>query len=123
MKFTIDKNQLQEQPAILLRRAGYAYIRDKRNNQDSFVRRLGGNFYPRFHCYVFEQGGKITFNLHLDQRPTRYEGQRAHAGEYDSPVVEEEIERLQKIIEKQTELREITKEKPKKKSGWWPFSK
>lgn len=122
MKLTINKNQLREQPATLLRRAGYTYIHSKKTGQESFVRRLGGNFYPRFHCHIFEQGGQITFNLHLDQRPTRYEGARAHAGERDTPVVQEEIERLQEIVGKQQMVgQDMTEEKPKKKS--WPFSK
>ncbi|PIT94082.1 hypothetical protein COU00_00885 [Candidatus Falkowbacteria bacterium CG10_big_fil_rev_8_21_14_0_10_43_11] len=124
MKLTINKNQLQEQPANFLRRAGYAYIHDRHSGRDSFARRLTRDFYPRFHCYVFEQGGQITFNLHLDQRQTRYAGQTAHAGEYDGPLVQEELDRLQAMAEQQISkdetFAEITKERPKKKS-WWPF--
>ena len=123
MKLTIDSNQISESPANFLRRAGYAYIHDRRSGSDSFVRRLTRNFYPRLHCYFFEQGGQVTFNLHLDQRPTRYEGQRAHANEPDSPIVHEELERLQSIIENQAsnnDFKEMVEEKPTKKK-WWPF--
>jgi len=125
MRLTISNNQLSESPVNFLRRAGYSYIHDRHTGHDSFVRRLGRDFYPRLHCYVFEQGGQITFNLHLDQRQTRYEGQTAHSGEYDSPLVQEELDRLQAIAEQQTNsaqnksFEEITKEKPKKR--WWPF--
>jgi len=127
MRLTINSNQLSSNPSSFLRRAGYAHIHDRHSGKDSFVRRLTGNFYPRLHCYIFDQGGQVTFNLHLDQRPTRYEGQKAHAGEYDSPIVQEEMERLQNIINNQHPLNSndesfnnIAGKKPKKK--WWPFT-
>jgi len=128
MKITINKNLLLENPSTLLRRAGYAYIHDRQSGNDSYVRRLTGNFYPRLHCYIFDQGGQVTFNLHLDQRPTRYEGQKAHAGEYDSPIVQEETERLQAIINNQQaqnnnneSFNDVMKEKKTPKKSWWPF--
>ena len=124
MKLTINSNQLTDNSANFLRSAGYTYIRDRHSGQESFVRRLTGNFYPRLHCYVFEQGGQITFNIHLDQRPTRYEGQTAHAGEHDGPVVGEELSRLEAIINNQTNdenFAEIVGEKPKKKKRWKLF--
>jgi hypothetical protein len=126
MRLTISSKNLKESPPNFLRRAGYTYIHDRHSGRDSFVRRLTRDFYPRFHCYVFEQGGQITFNLHLDQRQTRYENQTAHAGEYDSPLVQEELDRLQAMAEQQTasaqneSFADIIEEKPKKKS-WWPF--
>ena len=125
MKLTINSNQINETPFAFLRRIGYVHIRDRNTGQESYARKLTGNFYPRFHCYIFEQGGQITFNLHLDQRPTRYEGQTAHAGEYDSSLVQEEMDRLQSALDNQIQnsqtesFENITKEKPKKK--WWPF--
>ena len=127
MRLTVFASQLNTTPAQFLRRAGYTYIRDRRSGQESYVRRLTGNFYPRLHCYVFDQGGQLTFNLHLDQRSTRYEGQRAHAGEYDGDIVRGEFERLQNALERQTahdtraddSLTVTLKEKPKKR--WWPF--
>jgi len=134
MKLTIHSNQLMESPTNFLRRAGYAYIHDRHSGQSSFVRRLTRDFYPRLHCYVFEQGGQITFNLHLDQRPTRYAGQTAHAGEYDSPLVQEELDRLQAMIDRQSNANQsfanVVKAEPspfakamadKKKKSWWPF--
>ncbi len=38
------------------------------------------------------------FNLHLDQRHSRYEGIAAHSGEYDGKVVEEESARIAKSV-------------------------
>jgi len=127
MKLTINSNQLRDNPATFLRKASYAFIRDHRSGQESYVRRLTGNFYPRLHCYIFEQGGQTTFNLHLDQRATRYEGQKAHAGEYDSQIVQEELERLQNIISNQQaednneSFESIAQEKKPPKKSWWPF--
>lgn len=121
MKLTILKDQLKEQPPSLLRRAGYTYIHDRKSGQDSFVRRLGRNFYPRFHCRIFEQANQITLTLHLDQRPTRYEGAPAHAAENDTAVVQREVERLQEIVDKGQMVDDKTEEKHRKKSGWWPF--
>ena len=126
MKLTIASSQLQTTSAVFLRNIGYTYIRDRNTGQESYVRRLTGNFYPRFHCYLFEQGGQLTFNLHLDQRPTRYEGARAHAGEYDSDIVRAEFDRLQAALERQISnnasgesFQDIAKQEPKRK--WWPF--
>lgn len=128
MKFTVKKNELPESVLNFMRRAGYSYFRDPRTRQESYIRRLTRNFYPRLHCYVFDQGGMITFNIHLDQRLTRYEGQTAHAGEYESPIVREEMERLQAVFEKyrvnpdtNESFADIVGGDGKKKK-WWPFS-
>ncbi len=86
-------------PEQFLRRAGYAYIRDRRSGQDSFVRRLGSGFYPRLHIYAEEQGEKAIFNLHLDQKQPSYGGSHMHNAEYDGEVVEGEIERLKQFID------------------------
>lgn len=125
MKLTIPANQLRDNLPTFMRRAGYTPIRDRRTGNESYVRRLSGGHYPRFHCYIFEQGGQITFNLHLDQRQTRYAGAKAHAGEYDGALVTEELDRLEQLIAGQSgteSFEEITQSEEKKgKKGWWPF--
>ena len=98
MKLTINKNQLDTAPEQFLRHAGYAYIRDRRSGQDSFVRRLGSNFYPRFHMYFNEDGDKIIFNLHLDQKQASYVGAHKHNAEYGGELVSEEIARLKDLL-------------------------
>lgn len=60
--------------------------------------RLGGRFYPRFHLYIKDKGDVIIFDLHLDQKKASYKGQRAHSGEYDGPLVEEEIGRIERWL-------------------------
>lgn len=82
------------QPDVVLRRAGYTPFRDPRSGDDSYVRRLGTHFYPRFHLYVDEEAGGLKLNLHLDQKQASYQGYRKHSGEYDGPTVEAEAERL-----------------------------
>lgn len=82
------------QPDVIFRRAGYVPFRDPRSGEESYVRRLGIHFYPRFHLYVEEIPGKLRLNLHLDQKQPSYQGFRKHSGEYDGSTVEAEAERL-----------------------------
>ena len=84
-------------PEQWLRRAGYAYIRDRRSGQDSFSRRLGGGFYPRFHIYFSQDSDKIIFNLHLDQKQASYAGAHKHNAEYGGELVGAEITRLKDL--------------------------
>ena len=67
-------------------------------DQDSFVRRLGRNYYPRFHMYIEEKEDQIVFSLHIDQKRPSYQGAHAHNAEYEGEVVKAEIERLKEII-------------------------
>lgn len=98
MKLIVNKANISEHPEHFLRRAGYAFIRDSRRGEESYVRRLGSYFYPRLHMYVEESGDKIIFNLHLDQKQASYEGSRMHNGEHDGNVVQSEIDRLKNLI-------------------------
>lgn len=85
-------------PEQFLRRAGYGYFRDRRSGKESFSRRLGQGIFPKLHMYVMEQGDKIVFDLHLDQKQPSYQGARMHNAEHDGEVVENEIERLKGLI-------------------------
>ncbi len=98
MKIIVEKSRLSLNPAQFLRLAGYAYITDRRSGQDSYVRRLGAGFYPRFHLYAEEDGDKIIFNLHLDQKRPSYAGAHAHNAEYEGEVVETEIQRMRQLL-------------------------
>ena len=79
----------------LLRRAGYA-LHNTRDGEISFVRRLHGDDYPRFHIYVNkeEPGKLIEFSLHLDEKRASYEGHTAHSGQYEGEIVQQEQERI-----------------------------
>lgn len=98
MKLILDDNQLNEAPSQLLRQAGYAFLIDKNTGQESFVRGLGRNYYPRFHLYLSEQNGRVILNLHLDQKQASYAGAYAHNAEYDGEAVEAEMARIQDFV-------------------------
>lgn len=81
-------------PIEVLRRAGYSYFQDPQSGEESFVLRLGSEFYPRFHLYVESNQTTITLNLHLDQKKPSYGKQTMHSGEYDGATVENEMRRI-----------------------------
>ncbi len=80
-----------------LRGAGYGMI-SSRDGKTSFVRRIRGEDYPRFHIYVSEKGDECFLDIHLDQKKASYGKQAAHSGEYDGDLVREEAERLQSLM-------------------------
>ena len=82
-----------------LRKCGYAAFEDPRTKENSFVRRLTGDFYPRFHAYAEEDDDKLMIDLHLDQKHASYKGSHKHSGEYGGELVEAEAGRLQAEIE------------------------
>lgn len=85
-------------PEQFIRQTGYGFIRDRHSGKESYVRRLGGGFYPRLHMYIEDRGDAVSFNLHLDQKQASYEGSNMHSGEYDGEVVESEMERIKSFI-------------------------
>jgi len=103
MKLLVNTKQLGNAPAIWLRSAGYVFIPESEKGQDSFVRRLSRDFYPRFHIYFTagqDKNGQetITFDLHLDQKRPGYQGFNRHNAEYDGEVVAAEIARLKTFL-------------------------
>jgi hypothetical protein len=98
MKLIAKKSQLAMNPSQMLRRAGYAFLVDRRTGQESYAMHLGSGRYPRLHMYVSEQGDEVSFNLHLDQKQTSYAGSSRHNAEYDGEVVAGEIERLRRLF-------------------------
>ena len=98
MNFLINKDKLKINPAQFMRRAGYGFIIDRKTGNETFVRNLGREHYPRFHMYIKDDEKKIEFSLHLDQKKTSYAGSHAHSAEYGGEVVEIEIERLKNML-------------------------
>ena len=83
----------------ILRGAGYAFHHDRKMDKDSFVRRLGNGFYPRFHLYVDDsRSDRVVFDLHLDQKQASYKGSHMHSAEYEGELVSAEISRLKSYI-------------------------
>jgi len=97
MQIFIPKEKIGN-PEQFIRRCSYGKIFDRRSGQTSYVRRIRGSLYPRLHLYIEERDDQIVFNLHLDQRQTRYKGVTAHSGEYDGPVVEQEASRIKELL-------------------------
>lgn len=82
-----------------MRRSGYAAFRDPNTGQSSFVKRIAGDNYPRFHIYVNkDKDNREVIDLHLDQKKPSYAGSRAHSGEYEGGAVEVEGNRLAGLI-------------------------
>lgn len=88
---------LSDNARNLLRRLGYGEQRT-RAGQISFVKRVAGERFPRYHAYVEDVNGGIQVNLHVDQKEASYEGTSAHAGEYEGPVVEREMKRIAEFV-------------------------
>lgn len=88
---------LSENARNLMRRLGYGEHRT-REGQTSFVKRVGGEGFPRYHAYVEDTNGGIQVNLHVDQKAASYEGTSAHAGEYEGPLVKDEMEKIQNFV-------------------------
>lgn len=92
MKFTLNSNKLN--PLTAMRLAGYHPDRFGK----SYIRRLSGGDFPRFHVYLREVSGTLELNLHLDQKSACYQGSTAHSGDYDGDVLEAEKERILYIL-------------------------
>ena len=97
MKLKVKYNQIGNYKTFL-RQAGYALIFDRRRGVESFVRRLGEGYYPRIHLYVEVEGDNLILNLHLDQKKASYEGSHMHSAEYDGNIIQDEMDRLKKMI-------------------------
>lgn len=93
MKAQWDK-KLKLQPKQIMEQAGYHEFVDPNTHKTSYVMRISQQFYPRYHVYLKELRGGLIIDLHVDQKKASYEGQRAHSGEYEGPLVKEEFARL-----------------------------
>ena len=88
---------LSDNARNILRRLGYGEQRT-RAGQISYVKRVAGERFPRYHAYIEDMNGGIQVNLHVDQKEASYEGMSAHAGEYVGPLVEAEMRRIAGFI-------------------------
>ena len=115
----IFQGKLDDSARNLVRRCGYGEIRDFRSGETSYTRTLGAALYPRFDLYINKESDEgLILNLHLDQKQTRYEGQRAHSGEYEGELVENEVGRIRAIIEKNV-IKEEKSTKAVEEDGFW----
>lgn len=98
MKIKVYKNKLPIAPEMFMRQAGYVYNAGQGDKQDSFERVLSRTGYPKFHIYINYEADAVELNLHLDQKKPSYKGVKAHSGEHEGEVVEEEVKRLKSLI-------------------------
>lgn len=103
-------------PLAVVRRAGYGQVRDG-SPEESYARRLGGGFYPRFHIYI--NGREI--NLHLDQKQASYQGQKKHSGEYEGETVEREAMRIKEVMEMMFSEEQAAPPVTEPRGGFWGF--
>lgn len=90
--------ELTKNSYTILREVGYVPIHDRRSGKQSYVYRLTGNRYPRFHIYVQQEtDDSLKLHLHLDHREHGW-GQRLHDTEYDSEAVRSETDRLKRWL-------------------------
>jgi hypothetical protein len=96
MKIQIDT--IKENPVTLLRRAGYVFQRNERDEM-SFVRPMARSGYPRFHMYARAEGTNLIINFHLDQKKETYGAGTRHQGEYeDEGVLQVEANRIKQLL-------------------------
>ncbi len=96
MKFEIKA--IQENPATLLRRAGYTFQYED-HGEMSFVRPLATSGYPRFHLYAKVSGIDLSISFHLDQKAHTYGDETRHHGEYENEgALKEEADHLKKML-------------------------
>ena len=98
MKVIIKKTG--ENIVVLARALGYipkGYV----GEEFEMSRPIASRPYPHFHIYAKEdkKQGIVLLNLHLDQKKPSYKGALAHSGEYEGPIVEQETERIKRILE------------------------
>lgn len=97
MHFNIEN--INENIVSLARKIGYRVISGD-EKEYSMIRPIAGMDYPRFHIYAKPINGKpgFAFNLHLDQKKPSYQGARAHSGEHDGELIENEAKRIKDIL-------------------------
>lgn len=100
MKLLLPKPEINLR--LWMRRAGYAEVPGAKG-VTSYTKRAHGSAFPRYHCYIEDLGTEWTINLHLDMKAPTYEGQRAHSGEYDGALVEQEAQRFFRLSQKKSE--------------------
>lgn len=109
--------ELRNDARLILLRAGYHEHRDINAEQRSYIRRLSGDFYPRFHVYMEERDGRAYLNLHLDQKKPSYPGAHAHNADYDGDNVEREAARIQGFIAQRQAV--PPSQQQTESTSWW----
>ena len=90
----VHNKELKQNSYTILRQAGYIPIRDRQSGKDSYVLKIHGAHYPRFHLYVEQEGKTQTkWHMHFDKKEHGW-SERRHDTDYDSREVKDEAARL-----------------------------
>lgn len=96
MKIKIEN--VKDNPANLMRRAGYAFQRHE-GGEMSFIRPLARAGFPRFHAFIKLENTDLLISIHLDQKRETYGNASRHHGEYeDEGALQEEVDRIKSVI-------------------------
>lgn len=94
----IYNKELMKTSYQILREAGYIPILDRKSGKQSYVFKIGGAHYPRYHVYVEEETDTLLkLHLHLDNREHGW-GQKLHDTEYKGENVDAEAGRLERWL-------------------------
>ena len=95
MKINIGKRNY----LVAMRTCGYKPWRNPKTGEQSFIKRTGAGFYPRFHCLMFQdREANVIIDLHFDKiRPMHKIGVRSYE-DHESLVVQNEAERIAAIL-------------------------
>lgn len=88
----------------IMRDAGYIPIHDRKSGKQSYVYKIRGDRYPRFHVYVREETeNNLTLHVHLDHKAHGWSETSRHDADYDSADVAQEAERLKRWLAHHTQ--------------------
>lgn len=88
---------LKKNSYSILRDAGYIPIHDRMSGKDSFVFKIRGDRYPRYHLYVEDEtDAGVKWHLHIDHKEHGWN--ERHDTDYDSAEVTEEAGRLRRWL-------------------------
>lgn len=108
-----------ENKMAFMRQSGYAAFTDPNTRKSSYVKRIAGDNYPRFHVYLgINKDNQEYIDLHLDQKKPSYAGAHAHSGEYEGGAVEVEGNRLAGLIKNKMDNSKQNKTQPQPQ-GWF----
>ena len=99
MRFEVQLGN--EPPRTFMRKTGYSPETSRQTKQGelAFHRSIRGGAFPKFHIYCTElqRSENLSLTIHLDQKAPSYKGSSAHSGEYEGPLLVEEMERIKQI--------------------------
>lgn len=98
MKLTI-RGQIPINRIVLMNHLGYHQAIDRQHGQESYIRRLGGYHYPRFHIYISESAAGVTLSIHYDEKQPSYSVGHRHSGQYEGQLVSHEVLRIKQALE------------------------